>query len=105
MVNALTLNARDFAAALLLETLATWQEAILPSLTCIAQNRWGDKWESECANVLSTSMKEQLSKGGGWDVYRIVSVILAKQTIFMQNYDTHTDCAREIYRQVSFHDC
>jgi hypothetical protein len=94
------LDSSEFALTLLLETLAIWQEVMLPYFTSKAQTQWGDQWDSECAKLLSENMKLQLLRGGGWDLYRIVSVIVIKPGIFMPNYGELSDCAKEIYRQV-----
>ena len=96
-----TIDVSSLAAGLLLETLATWPEAMFPYFTIKAKSQWGDKWESECAELLSENMKQQLRMGGSWDLYRIASVIMIKPAFFFPNYDALADCAKEIYRQVS----
>jgi hypothetical protein len=98
MANSLTLESSAFASILLLETLAAWLEAILPYFTSKAQSQWGDEWELECAKLLSKDMQQRLCLGGGWDAYRLVSVMVVKPAIFMPN--CNTDCTKEIYRQV-----
>jgi hypothetical protein len=96
----LTLESSAFAPTLLLETLAAWLEAMLPYFTRKAQSQWGDAWERECAEFLSKDMKDKLSLGGGWDAYRLLSVMAIKPAIFMPNRDELSSCAKEIYRQV-----
>ena len=95
----LVLDAGSFATSLLTETFATWPDAMRPYFESKAQDQWGDKWESECAAILSQNMKQQLLGGGGWDACRIISVIVIKPASFMPDYEKLSDYAKEIYRQ------
>ena len=96
----LILESSAFAPTLLQETLAAWLEAMLPYFTRKAQSKWGDEWERECTKFLSKDMQYKLSLGGGWDAYRLLSVMVMKLAIFMPNCDELSYCAKEIYRQV-----
>ncbi len=96
----LTIDSKAFATTLLLETLASWPEMMLPHFTSKAQSQWGNDWELECAKLLSGNMKQHFGEGGGWDAYRIVSVMMKKMAIFMPDYDKLSDCARELHRHV-----
>lgn len=96
--NDVILSSGILSTPLLLETLATWSDAMLPDFESKARSQWGEEWEGECAALLSEEMRKHV-KDGGWDAYRIASIIMIKPAIFIPNYDQLSDCAKEIYRQ------
>ena len=98
LLHDVNLSSGILSTPLLLETLATWSDAMLPDFESKARSQWGEEWEGECAALLSEDMRKHV-KDGGWDAYRIASIIMIKPAIFIPNYDQLSDCAKEIYRQ------
>ncbi len=78
-----------------------WSGKNLPYFKNIAESKWGDQWENECASFLSKTMQKQVETWKVWDVYRIASVYAARPSIFLPNFDKLSDSAKELCRRAA----